>query len=131
MNILSMEAIITEEIFKALSENSRLRILSLLTSGELCVCEIEECLDLTQSNISRHLTVLKNCGMLDSYKNAQWVYYKVSEKFMQDNSELWDYLSRKFTELPSYQTDCQKRKKYKNQDLCKCKNNEIRSDLDE
>ena len=112
-----------EELFKALSENSRLRILSLLTSGELCVCEIEACLDLTQSNISRHLTVLKNCGILDSYKNAQWVYYKVSEKFIQENSELWNYLLRKFTELPNYQTDCEKCKKYKNQDLCNCKKN--------
>jgi len=120
-----------DEIFKALSENSRLRILSILTDGELCVCEIEACLDLTQSNISRHLTVLKNCGMLDSYKNAQWVYYKVSEKFIQDNSELWNYLSRKFSELLNYQTDCQKCKKYKGQDLCNCKNKEIRSDYSE
>ena len=104
-----------EELFKALAENSRLRILSLLTSGELCVCEIEACLDLTQSNISRHLTLLKNCGVLDRYKKAQWVYYKVSEKFIQDNNELWTYLLRKFAELPNYQTDCEKCKNYENQ----------------
>jgi ArsR family transcriptional regulator len=110
------------ELFKALSEKSRLRILSLLKDDELCVCEIEACLDLTQSNISRHLTVLKNCGILDSYKTAQWVYYKVNDSFKQDNSELWDYLLRKFTKLQEYQTDYQKCKIYKNKNLCN-KNN--------
>ena len=112
-----------DELFKALCEKSRLRILALLMGGELCVCEIEACLNLTQSNISRHLTVLKNSGILDSYKMAQWVYYKISDNFKQDNPELWNYLLRKFAELQDYQTDCQKCKMYKSKDLCNCKNN--------
>jgi len=107
-----------EDYFKALAENSRLRILSLLTDGELCVCEIEACLDLTQSNISRHLNVLRMCGILDSYKKAQWVYYKVSEKFISENSELWNYLKRKFNELPDYKVDCEKCINCKRQNLC-------------
>ena len=107
-----------KEYFKALAENSRLRILSLLKDGELCVCEIEACLDLTQSNISRHLNILKMSRILDSYKKAQWVYYKVNEKFKQDNPELWNYLVRMFSELPDYKVDCEKCKSCKKQNLC-------------
>lgn len=47
------------DILKALADETRLRILSQVLRGEMCVCEIEECLGLTQSNASRHLTTLK------------------------------------------------------------------------
>lgn len=61
------------DILKALADETRLRIVAILLQGPLCVCEIEACLSLTQSNVSRHLTVLKRAGILDSYKVAQWV----------------------------------------------------------
>ncbi len=112
-----------EELFKALSEPNRLRILSLLLEDEMCVCEIEACLSLTQSNISRHLNSLKNCGILENYKKAQWVYYRTSERFKSENSELWQYLVRMLKKLPSYQIDCEECKKFKGKDLCNCKNN--------
>ena len=60
------------DMFKALAEESRLRILALLLHDEMCVCEIEGCLKMTQSNVSRHLAGLKNSGILDSYKQAQY-----------------------------------------------------------
>ena len=65
------------DVFKALSDETRLRILSLILKGEMCVCEIEDCLGLTQSNASRHLTALKNAGILSSSKQAQWAYYSM------------------------------------------------------
>lgn len=108
------------EIFKALSEESRLRILSLLFENELCVCEIEDCLKMTQSNVSRHLTALKKCGILESYKNAQWTYYKVSNSFIQKNKELWEYLKQGLKELPTYFLDCETYKKCMAQALCNC-----------
>lgn len=108
-------------IFKALSDETRLRILSLIMNGEMCVCEIETCLNVTQSNASRHLTTLKNAGLLSYEKKAQWAYYTISESFKQGNKELWDYLLRKLIELPKYHTDCEEYKKCKNQDLCNCK----------
>lgn len=112
-----------EELFKALSEPNRLRILSLLLEGEMCVCEIEACLTLTQSNISRHLNALKNCGILENYKKAQWVYYRISERFKTENAELWQYLVRMLKNLPTYQIDCEECKRCKGKDLCNCKNN--------
>lgn len=110
------------DIFKALAEESRLRILAILMEGELCVCEIEECLKMTQSNASRHLTALKNSGVVDSYKKAQWTYYKVSDKFKEENQDLWHYLVKKFKELPTYQKDLDECQNCKQQCLCNLRN---------
>ena len=107
-------------IFMALSEESRLRILSLLLEDELCVCEIETCLKMTQSNASRHLTVLKQCGILESYKNAQWTYYRIRDGFAQENGELWAYLNHRLKLLPSYPADREEYRKCKAQGLCSC-----------
>nr|WP_312577001.1 metalloregulator ArsR/SmtB family transcription factor [Sedimentibacter sp.] len=108
------------EILKALSDETRLRITAQIFKGEMCVCEIEECLGLTQSNASRHLTVLKKAGILESYKTAQWTYYKISDAFIRENKELYNYLTIKIHELPCYENDCDKFKKCRLQDLCNC-----------
>ena len=83
------------EIFKALSDENRARILSLLLNKELCVCEIETILDMTQSNVSRHLSKLKEAGIVSIRKDSQWIYYRISESFIEDNKELYEYLTRK------------------------------------
>lgn len=106
------------DIFKALSDETRLRILSLIMNGEMCVCEIEECLGLTQSNASRHLTVLKDAGILSSFKQAQWVYYKLNEDFCIENPDLTNYLVVKLKALPSYEADINKAQKCKDKDMC-------------
>ncbi|WP_434084502.1 ArsR/SmtB family transcription factor [Lacrimispora xylanisolvens] len=106
------------DIFKALSEESRLRILTLLMEREMCVCEIEICLNMTQSNASRHLTVLKNCGILYGYKKAQWAYFGISDSFKKEHKELWEYLQKKIVELPTYESDHRQCEKYKNVDVC-------------
>lgn len=106
------------DILKGLADETRLRILSQVMKDEMCVCEIEQCLRLTQSNASRHLNVLKKAGILDSYKNAQWTYYKISENFINENKELYDYLKIKINTLPCYADDCTKYENCKLQDLC-------------
>ena len=106
------------DIFKALSEENRLRILALVMEDEMCVCEIEECLNMTQSNVSRHLTALKKCGILDSYKKAQWTYYKIDNNFIEKKPDLFAYLTKELKQLPCYNSDCEKRDKCKLQDLC-------------
>jgi len=109
------------EIFKALADETRLRILALIWNEELCVCEIEKCLNLTQSNASRHLTVLKNAGILSCFKQAQWAYYKLNCNFIEDNRDLCGYLIRKFETLPKFQMDTEQLKKCKTQYMCKLK----------
>lgn len=106
------------DIFKALAEGNRLRILSLLMEGEMCVCEIEQCLDMNQSNVSRHLTALKRCGILEAYKKAQWVYYKIDNSFIETKPDLFAYLTKELKQLHSYKSDCERVCKCKLQDLC-------------
>ena len=106
------------DIFKALSDETRLRMLSLIMDGEMCVCEIEHCLGLTQSNASRHLTALKKAGFLSSSKHAQWAYYKLDEGFCNENPLLVRYLREKLTSLPSYASDTRQRELCKEADLC-------------
>jgi len=83
-------------VFKALSDESRLRIINLLMQRELCVCEIEKILDMSQSNVSRHLNKLKNAGIVLSKKQSQWAYYSLNDVFISSNSYLYEHLRSKF-----------------------------------
>jgi ArsR family transcriptional regulator, arsenate/arsenite/antimonite-responsive transcriptional repressor len=69
-------------IFKALSDETRLRILSLMKEGEICVCDIAETLNMTQPNISFHLSMLKEAGLIKDRKNGWWIHYSLSESDM-------------------------------------------------
>ncbi len=81
-----------ETVFKALGDESRLRLLNLLTKGSLCVCELESALDMSQSNVSRHLTRLRRAGIVCASKKAQWVYYRVDDRFAQKYPKLYSQL---------------------------------------
>lgn len=68
-------------ILRALADDTRLRIFSLLTKAELCVCEIEDVLDLPQSLVSNHLAVLRRAGLVESRRDAEdarWVFYRAN-----------------------------------------------------
>ena len=62
-------------IFKALSDETRLRIMKLLLKKELCVCEIEAALNIPQSKVSRHLTVLRSVGLVEGRREGTWIFY--------------------------------------------------------
>ncbi len=70
---------ITARMFKALSDETRLRILCLLLDGELCVCDIMAVLKLPQSTVSRHLAYLKNSGWVDDRRCGVWMYYSIMD----------------------------------------------------
>ncbi len=67
----------TINVLKALSDETRLRILNLLYDQELCVCDIMEVLQITQTKASRHLGYMKNAGLVTDRKQAQWVHYSL------------------------------------------------------
>lgn len=67
-------------IIKSIADPTRLKILYLLKSGELCVCEILEALDKSQSTTSHHLNILKKEGIINSRKEGKWIYYKLSDE---------------------------------------------------
>ena len=67
-------------MFKALGDDVRLRIIALLAHGELCVCHIEEALDLTQTNTSRQLGILRAAGLVAHQRRDKWVYYRLARQ---------------------------------------------------
>jgi ArsR family transcriptional regulator len=64
-------------IFKALSDETRLRILKLLEGGELCVCDIVAAIDTVQPKISFHLGVLKEAGLIKDRRQGKWIHYSL------------------------------------------------------
>jgi DNA-binding transcriptional ArsR family regulator len=67
------------EIFKALADPCRLKILSLLREGELCACEIMVGVDRPQSSTSHHLSILRDAGLIKERKDGRWSRYRLSE----------------------------------------------------
>ncbi len=73
-----------EKIYKALSDKSRLRILKMLQVKPLCVCEITSLLNLAISTVSKHLSILKNSGLIVDEKDGKWVNYKLNNDTKDD-----------------------------------------------
>lgn len=72
------------KIFHALSDETRLKIIKLLSKGELCVCEIVSALNMIQPKVSFHLGVLKEAGLLKMKRKGKWIIYEL------DDSELFN-----------------------------------------
>jgi len=94
------------QIFKALADPIRLRIVLLLQSeGELCVCDLMEVLGLPQSTVSRHLAYLKRSCWVDTRRQGVWMYYQLSRESCQMCRELLNTLLRHATGLPEAKAD--------------------------
>jgi ArsR family transcriptional regulator len=72
-----MSGIVT--VFKALADETRLRVLKLLGRGELCVCEIAAALALEQPRLSFHLRILKEAGIVSVRRQERWILYRLNE----------------------------------------------------
>lgn len=68
----------TDKLFSAFADQTRLRILHLLTRGELCVCDIHDTLQLPQSKVSRHLAYLREAGLVSVRREGLWKHYALS-----------------------------------------------------
>lgn len=68
-----------ETLFKALGDHTRLRILGLLLTGEVCVCNIHESLEIPQPKASRHLAYLRNAGLVDTRRDGLWIHYRLAQ----------------------------------------------------
>jgi ArsR family transcriptional regulator len=68
-----------EGLFKALGDSTRLRILGLLLTGEVCVCHIHESLKISQTKASRHLAYLRRAGLVDSRRDGLWIHYRLAD----------------------------------------------------
>jgi ArsR family transcriptional regulator, arsenate/arsenite/antimonite-responsive transcriptional repressor len=68
-----------ERLFQALGDATRLRILGLLLTGEVCVCNIHETLKIPQPKASRHLAYLRRAGLVDTRRDGLWIHYRLAE----------------------------------------------------
>lgn len=66
-----------EQLFRALADDTRLRILGLLAAGEVCVCNIHGALDLPQPTVSRHLAYLRRSGLVAARRDGLWMHYRL------------------------------------------------------
>lgn len=94
------------QLFKALGDETRLRMLGLLKHGELCVCDLMEVLDLPQSTASRHLSYLKNSRWVFGRRSGKWMYYKLNPDLCANHyhSMIIEHIST----LPDLQKDYEK-----------------------
>ena len=65
--------------FAALSDQTRLRLLSLMKDREVCVCYLQEVLDTNQPKISRHLAYLKRAGLVAGRRDGKWTHYRLAK----------------------------------------------------
>jgi ArsR family transcriptional regulator, arsenate/arsenite/antimonite-responsive transcriptional repressor len=70
------------KILKALADENRIRILGAVRDKKTCVCVIESALKMTQSNVSRHLTKLKDAGLITGEKKGQFAYYGINREIL-------------------------------------------------
>jgi ArsR family transcriptional regulator len=90
-------------VLKALSDETRLRILNILYDKELCVCDIKESLDVLQTKASRHLSYLRKAGLISSRKTAQWVYYSIIQE--KNTTFINDFIMQTLRGNEPYDTD--------------------------
>jgi ArsR family transcriptional regulator len=69
----------TSKLFKALSDETRLRILKMLETRPLCVCEIQYVLKGSQPNVSHHLKTLSEAGLVDFQRDGLWIVYRITK----------------------------------------------------
>ena len=79
-----------EETFKALSDRTRLRILSLLGNNEVCVCHLHDSLGLPQPTVSRHLAYLRRAGLVSARRDGVWMHYRVAASLAPEIRQVLD-----------------------------------------
>ena len=84
------------KLFRALGDETRLRIVALLSHGELCVCHIEKALDLSQPNVSRQLGILRMAGIVDARREGTWVYYALAPQEHEAVETVLETLTKSF-----------------------------------
>jgi len=107
------------QLFRALSEEARLRIVMLLTNGQLCVCDLMAILEEPQSKISRHLAYLNHSGLTKSKRVGVWMHYALKEPLDEVYKAEIDFLKKQLSHLPQFCSDRDKLSELKKEGSCK------------
>lgn len=92
-------------ITKALSDENRVRALMLLTGGELCVCQIIEMLGLAPSTVSKHMSILRQAGLVKTRKEGRWIYYRIAGPENPAAHEVTGWLEKHLEDDPTVRED--------------------------
>ena len=106
-------------LFKALADETRLRIVALLSHGELCVCHLEEALRLSQPKVSRHLATLRSAGVVEHRRDGTWVYYRLTRQPDADCERQLQGLVRTFAKRGVLRSDLERLVKVRGPESCK------------
>jgi len=105
--------------FKALADETRLRIVALLSHGELCVCHLEDALDLSQPKVSRHLATLRGAGVVEDRRDGAWVYYRLLRQPDPDCEQQLQVLVKTFAKRSVLRRDLERLVKVRGPESCK------------
>jgi ArsR family transcriptional regulator len=108
----------TDLMFRAFSDRTRLRILSLLQDGECCVGDIADILRVEQPAASRHLAYLRRAGLVEVRKAGLWSYYSLAPAGGAFHQKLLECLACCFQEVPQIRTDQTRARKLKDRGGC-------------
>jgi ArsR family transcriptional regulator len=106
-------------LFKALGDETRLRIVALLSHGELCVCHLEEALGLAQPNVSRHLGILRMAGVVEHRREGSWIYYRLADQVDAGCQQQLKTLMRSFGKRAVLRKDLERLVKVRGPQSCK------------
>lgn len=106
------------QVLRTLGDKSRLRIVNILREGHLSVGEIEHILELTQSNVSKHLSKLRQAGIITQERKAQWIYYGINHAIMDRYPLLRELLEKELDKVEACRQDLERLREYrKNKNL--------------
>lgn len=72
------------KVCKALGDENRVKIIKMLTVGEMCACKLLEAFNITQPTLSHHMKILTDCNLVSMRKEGKWAYYSINcERFSQ------------------------------------------------
>lgn len=80
-------------IFKALSDETRLKIVEMLSCGEMCACDLLESFQITQPTLSYHMKILTECGLVNGRKEGSWMRYSTNMKSVESIKEFWERIT--------------------------------------
>jgi len=100
-----------ETLFKALADATRLRILGLLLTGEVCVCDIHESLKIPQPKASRHLAYLRRSGLVDTRRDGLWIHYRLGRLADPVMAAIVDAVRHALTHVDSVHRDAERLQK--------------------
>lgn len=101
-------------LFKALSDETRLKIIDMLSCGELCACDILKSFHITQPTLSYHMKILTECGIVNGTRDGAWMHYTLNPETVNNILAYWKFITSSKEDCICHTYDCDKNCKKEN-----------------